>query len=209
MKQFLLAAVLIAVPVGAFAAFQHYRDVPAVQATASLGDLSSFRTIATDAGRLAATGDMAATAVRMTEFETAWDDAQSRLRALNTDLWGDIDDAHDAALHAVRTKSPKAAEVTAAITALVAVLDNPTPATGGGSGPETVGTVTITDAGGRALPCEEMLKTYRAEMATATLSDADRTTVDELLAKGTERCNADDDRRADTFFAQGLTLIRR
>lgn len=64
-----------------------------------------------------------------------------------------------------------------------------------------------TDANGRALPCEVMLETFRSKLATTTLTAEQRQAVDTLQAKGTERCNADDDKRADDFFAQGLALM--
>jgi hypothetical protein len=56
-------------------------------------------------------------------------------------------------------------------------------------------------------PCEETLKTLRAAEATATLSAADKAKVSELEAKGIERCNADDDKRADEFFAQAMKVM--
>jgi hypothetical protein len=56
-------------------------------------------------------------------------------------------------------------------------------------------------------PCEETLKALRAAEATATLSAADKTKVSELETKGIERCNADDDKRADDFFAQAMKLM--
>jgi hypothetical protein len=56
-------------------------------------------------------------------------------------------------------------------------------------------------------PCEETLKTLRAAEAAATLSAADKTKVSELEAKGIERCNADDDKRADEFFAQAMKVM--
>ncbi|MDN5927082.1 MAG: hypothetical protein L0I29_08420 [Hyphomicrobiales bacterium] len=56
-------------------------------------------------------------------------------------------------------------------------------------------------------PCEDMLKTVRAAEKTATLNAADKTKVSELETKGTERCNADDDKRADDFFAQALKIM--
>ena len=56
-------------------------------------------------------------------------------------------------------------------------------------------------------PCEETLKALRAAEATATLSAADKTKVSELEAKGIERCNADDDTRADEFFAQAMKVM--
>ncbi|WP_136621197.1 MULTISPECIES: hypothetical protein [Mesorhizobium] len=56
-------------------------------------------------------------------------------------------------------------------------------------------------------PCEETLKTLRAAEAAATLSAADKTKVSELETKGIERCNADDDKRADDFFAQAMKVM--
>ena len=56
-------------------------------------------------------------------------------------------------------------------------------------------------------PCEDMLKTVRAAEKTAPLSAADKTKVSELETKGVERCNADDDKRADDFFAQALNIM--
>ncbi len=73
--------------------------------------------------------------------------------------------------------------------------------------PLTVSGIIISDANGRPLPCEVMLDRFRTTLAGATLSDAARSAVGALQAKGTERCNADDDARADDFFAQGLALM--
>ena len=56
------------------------------------------------------------------------------------------------------------------------------------------------------VPCEDMLKTLRNTLKTAKLSDADMKAVAELETKGTERCNADDDMRADAFFTDALKL---
>jgi hypothetical protein len=57
------------------------------------------------------------------------------------------------------------------------------------------------------VPCEDMLKDLRAAEAAAKLSDADKATVTELENKGVERCNADDDKRADDFFAQAIKIM--
>ncbi|MGO4122945.1 hypothetical protein AB4Z01_01035 [Inquilinus sp. YAF38] len=56
-------------------------------------------------------------------------------------------------------------------------------------------------------PCEDMLEQLRAALATATPSDTDKAAITDLQAKGIERCNADDDKRADDFFAQALKLL--
>ncbi|MBB6409710.1 hypothetical protein [Mesorhizobium sangaii] len=56
-------------------------------------------------------------------------------------------------------------------------------------------------------PCEGTLKTLRAAEAAATLSASDKARVSELETKGIERCNADDDKRADEFFAQAMKVM--
>lgn len=213
MKQLLLAIVLIALPVGAFSLFHIYFSPTAKPAvTSSLGDLSSFKSIVADAQTITAKGDLAAAEKRMTDFEKSWDTAQPQLRALNSAAWGAIDDAHDVALKALRTGTPIAEKVSAALTALVTTLENPmqgVTTAAPGAANTTIGGVKITDENGRPLPCEEMLKTYRAEMVTAKPSEADKPKIDDFLAKGVERCNADDDKRAGEFFGQGLSLMRR
>lgn len=57
------------------------------------------------------------------------------------------------------------------------------------------------------VPCEDMLKDLRSAVAKASLSEADKAKVTTLEDKGIERCNADDDKRADSFFAQALQLV--
>ncbi|TPK85739.1 hypothetical protein FJ936_09400 [Mesorhizobium sp. B2-4-13] len=56
-------------------------------------------------------------------------------------------------------------------------------------------------------PCETVLKDLRVAEATAKLGDADKNKVSELETKGIERCNADDDKRADGFFAQAMKIL--
>lgn len=56
-------------------------------------------------------------------------------------------------------------------------------------------------------PCEDTLKALRAAEAAATLGAADKAKVSELETKGIERCNADDDKRADDFFAQAMKIL--
>ena len=57
------------------------------------------------------------------------------------------------------------------------------------------------------VPCEDALKDLRAAEAAAKPSDADKTKIADLEAKGVERCNADDDKRADDFFAQAMKIL--
>ena len=54
-----------------------------------------------------------------------------------------------------------------------------------------------------------MLVTLRDAVKTAKLNDADKAKVDELETKGVERCNADDDKRADAFFTDALKLTAK
>lgn len=125
MKQILLAAALIMAPVGAFTAFNVY-VVGSARADATLGDLSPMITIVEDVQKIAGTGDFKAAAARITDWETAWDDAEVGMRPMNPEAWGKIDAASDAALKSLRKGTPAAATVTPALANLLAALKNPT-----------------------------------------------------------------------------------
>ncbi len=56
-------------------------------------------------------------------------------------------------------------------------------------------------------PCEDALKEFRAAKASAKVSADVMKKVDELEAKAVERCNADDDKRADQFVADAMKLL--
>lgn len=55
--------------------------------------------------------------------------------------------------------------------------------------------------------CEDLKAKVETEMQTKKPAPADQAKFDELKAKGDERCQAEDDRRADDFYKQALTLI--
>lgn len=57
------------------------------------------------------------------------------------------------------------------------------------------------------VPCEDVLAELRTAKAAATVNDDVRAKVEALEAKGVERCNADDDRRADAFFAEAIEAM--
>lgn len=57
------------------------------------------------------------------------------------------------------------------------------------------------------VPCEQMLKDLKGASKTAALSEADKTKVADLQNKGIERCKADDDAGADTFFTQAMQVM--
>lgn len=214
MKQLLLATALILLPVGAFTAFNHYASGPsaaAATATAAtgLGDMSAFSGIVTNVQTIAATGDLAAAKTRIKDFETAWDDQAATLRALDGNAWGAIDDASDAALDALRAGTPDAAAVNTTLAALQATLTSPVVATAAPVAATLVSGIAVTDANGRALPCEVMLKSVSDGLTTAKLSDADHAAAVDFQTKALERCNADDDQRADGFSAQALALVSK
>ena len=56
-------------------------------------------------------------------------------------------------------------------------------------------------------PCEDVLKEMRATKTSANLTPDNRSKVDALEAKAVERCNADDDKRADAFLQDAMTLM--
>jgi len=207
MKQILLATVLIALPVGVFSAYQHYYGVGSAEAAVSgLGDLSPLQTIVSDVQSIAATGDLAGAAKRATDLETAWDDDEAAMRPLDPEQWGTLDGLIDDTLHALRAGSPDAGKVDAALVALSAGLSNPGASAAGGT-LQTVAGVAVSDAGGHALPCETMIDAVRARLSAAPVSDAIKTTVADLQEKSLERCNADDDKNADAFSAQALSVL--
>ena len=212
MRQLLLATVLIAVPVGGFTAFNLYTAGPGIAAadmTAGLGDMTALSTIVTDVQTIAATGDLVAAQTRITDFETAWDDQAAALRAKDGNAWGIIDDAADAALRALRAGTPDARSVDATLATLQDTLTGPVAAAPAPVGATLVSGIAVTDANGRALPCEVMLKSVADGLATAKLSDAERVSAEDIQTKALERCNADDDQRADEFSAQALALVSK
>ena len=215
MKQILLATALIALPVAAFTAFQIYATAPvAMAATAAvsaepLGDLSAMKKIISDAETIATTGDFGAAQLRITDYETAWDGSAAALRAMDSNAWGNVDLASDIALDALRAPTPVAAEVTAALAALASSLDNPANTAGQApvAGVIVVSGIAVTDDAGHNLPCEVMLKGVASGHLSATLAAADKAAATEFQTKALERCNADDDARANGFSAQALALL--
>lgn len=125
MKQILLAMVLIVVPVALFTGYELYSPTAAQAEGAGLGDLSSMKIIIADVQALADKGDLPSAAKRITDFESAWDQAETAIRPLNPSQWGNIDEASDAALKALRASSPSPDTVKVALGALMAELNDP------------------------------------------------------------------------------------
>lgn len=58
-----------------------------------------------------------------------------------------------------------------------------------------------------ATPCEDALQQLREREASSPASDGNKAQYEALKNKGIERCNADDDERADEFFARAMRLL--
>lgn len=211
MKQLLLATALIALPVAVFTVVE-MRMAPesgAAVTTDPLGDLSAYESVVADTRAIAVSGDLTGAEARISNLETMWDEAAATLRAMDAAAWGNVDGAADAAFSALRARNPDPAKVQATLVALSSTLANPSGASGD-AGPATlVSGIAVTDANGHALPCEAMLSDLRIALADGSIAVADTATVTALQAKATERCNADDDTRADAFAAQALALATR
>jgi hypothetical protein len=205
MKQILLAAVLIAGAIGVFIGGRALLPTPAPVAV--LGDLTAMQAIVSDVQTVAQAGDLPAAALRISDLETAWDDAEATLQPMNPEAWGRVDGVIDDALSALRADTPDAGAVMAALAAVTTTMADPGAADSAVGGLVMVGGIAVTDASGHPLPCETMLTRLRETM-TATPPQGDAAaTVNDLLAKATERCNADDDKNADAFSAQALQAL--
>jgi preprotein translocase SecF subunit len=98
---------------------------PAIAPSAqSLGDLSYLQVILSDTEKLLGSGDMKGARARITDLETAWDNAQEKLQALDPEGWTSIDKSLDRALKQVRTGSPDLAACSEALRTLSAKIDS-------------------------------------------------------------------------------------
>ncbi len=93
-------------------------------ATKPLGDLSGFKKIADDMLGRVRSGDMAGVKTRAGDLETAWDNAQTRLKPMSAEKWTLMDNAVDDVLKKTRTIPPNNAECGASLEALIAVIDS-------------------------------------------------------------------------------------
>jgi uncharacterized membrane protein YkoI len=89
----------------------------------SLGDLSSFRTIAADTLAIVDAGNLARAKARIKNPETTWDRAEAKLRPRDPERWLVIDKAIDAALVQLRADRPQASASKDALQSLLASFD--------------------------------------------------------------------------------------
>ena len=97
----------------------------AMAASSRLGDMAPFEAIASDTLVLVDKGEMKAAEKRITDFETAWDKAESTLYPKDKTAWSTIDDAADAAISSLRTGSPDAVTAQKNVSALIDTLKDP------------------------------------------------------------------------------------
>ncbi|OOY27791.1 hypothetical protein BMI90_11325 [Thioclava sp. L04-15] len=206
MRNLLLSAALIAVPVASFSMVEMAMHSGASGAdaarSASLGDLGPYETIVSDTQSLAKKGEFAAAEKRATDLETLWDQNAAKLREADPSAWGVIDEAADKVFAALRTKSPEAKTVMESLDGLQTALADPVPSEIGAV--QKIAGVAVTDQTGHALPCEAMIGQLRDTLGGKSAPKP----VADLQAKALERCNADDDTRADAFSAQALAMLK-
>jgi uncharacterized membrane-anchored protein len=85
-------------------------------------DLSRFRTITHDTLGLVRAGKQDQAATRVTDLETAWDDAQPRLQPADCQAWVAIDQQIDPVLSAVRASNPEPSQEQQTLNRLLTTL---------------------------------------------------------------------------------------
>ena len=91
-------------------------------AQSPLGDLSAFAVIAQDTQNLLQAGKQSEATTRITDLESAWDNAQATLKRRNQSAWHAVDDKIDVVLRELRSTNPNIASEEAALSALLKQL---------------------------------------------------------------------------------------
>jgi len=84
-----------------------------------LGDLTAFIAITQDTLDKLTSGNQAAATTRITDLESAWDNAEATLKRRNPDAWHAVDDKIDTVLRELRSTNPNPTTETAALNALL------------------------------------------------------------------------------------------
>ena len=97
--------------------------IVSVSAASPLGDLSSFRKITEDTLSLVRANNLSAATARVKDLETAWDNAQARLKSMNSTQWSVVDKSIDTVLRQLRAANPDPAGCKTALESLVSTID--------------------------------------------------------------------------------------
>jgi uncharacterized membrane-anchored protein len=95
---------------------------PGAPSGPTLGDLTEFRVITQDTLDLVNGGSQAAATTRVTDLETAWDNAEARLKPRDPAAWTVIDDKIDTVLRKLRARTPNPDEEKSALSDLLTAL---------------------------------------------------------------------------------------
>ncbi len=74
--------------------------------------------------RLVKAGDLASAKSRAGDLESAWDNAQPKLRPMNQEKWTVMDNAIDDVLKKIRSGQPSAAASSSSLDSLIGVINN-------------------------------------------------------------------------------------
>lgn len=88
-----------------------------------LGDLSTFRTITQDTLALLNAGNQSGATKRIGDLEYEWDNAEARLKPMNSAKWHEMDDAIDTVLRQLRAVHQDAAGCKSSLEALLKIID--------------------------------------------------------------------------------------
>ena len=88
-----------------------------------LGDLSEFRSIASDVLGIVDKSDLPAAKARIKDLEVAWDTVEAGLKPRAADDWHVVDNAIDIAMAGLRADEPRQADCKAALTNLLKTFD--------------------------------------------------------------------------------------